>query len=153
MDFSHLFTRFASAVSRATGDAKAFVVCVAMIVIWAGSGPLFHYSETWQLIINTSTTIITFLMVFLIQNTQNREGAAVQAKLDELIRASGAQNRFIGIEKLTQEEVDEFRAWCEAKVAPPAAKGAKRPVRKATRAEKAVMAVNAKAKVAAEKAV
>jgi low affinity Fe/Cu permease len=75
---------------------------------------MFDYSDTWQLVINTGTTIITFLMVFLIQNTQNRDGAALQAKLDELIRASSAANAFIGIENLTQEEVDDFRARCEA---------------------------------------
>ncbi len=80
-----------------------------------GDRPLFHYSDTWQLIINTGTTIVTFLMVFLIQNTQNRDGAAIQAKLDELIRASAAQNAYIGIEHLTEEELDSLRARCEAR--------------------------------------
>ncbi|MGX8008869.1 low affinity iron permease family protein [Mesorhizobium sp. ORM8.1] len=84
--------------------------------LWAASGPVFHYSETWQLIINTGTTIVTFLMVFLIQNTQNRDGAAIQAKLDELIRSGRAKNDFIGIEHLTEAEVEMFRARClEAK--------------------------------------
>jgi low affinity Fe/Cu permease len=82
-------------------------------LIWAISGPAFHFSETWQLVINTGTTIITFLMVFLIQNTQNRDGAAIQAKLDELIRAGHGENTFIGIEHLTEEEVAEFRERCE----------------------------------------
>jgi low affinity Fe/Cu permease len=91
------------------------VVCVLVILIWAFSGPVFGFSDTWQLVVNTGTTIVTFLMVFLIQNTQNRDGAAIQAKLDELIRASAAQNVFIGIEHLTQDELDEIRARCEAK--------------------------------------
>ena len=82
------------------------------MLVWAATGPVFHYSETWQLIINTGTTIITFLMVFLIQNTQNRDGAAIQAKLDELIRSGQGKNDFIGIEHLTEAEVDEFRALC-----------------------------------------
>jgi low affinity Fe/Cu permease len=78
------------------------------------SGPVFHFSDTWQLVINTGTTIVTFLMVFLIQNTQNRDGAAIQAKLDELIRVTAASNSFSGIEHLTVEEVNEFRARCKA---------------------------------------
>ena len=90
-------------------------VSLLLIVVWAMTGPLFHYSDTWQLIINTGTTIVTFLMVFLIQNTQNRDGAAIQAKLDELIRASAAQNAYIGIEHLTEEELDVLRARCEAR--------------------------------------
>jgi low affinity Fe/Cu permease len=77
------------------------------------TGPLFGFSDTWQLIINTGTTIVTFLIVFLIQNTQNRDGAALQTKLDELIRATAASNKFIGIEHLTEQEVEEFRARCE----------------------------------------
>ena len=80
-----------------------------MIIIWAATGPIFHYSDTWQLIINTGTTIITFLMVFVIQNTQNRDSAAVQAKLDELIRVSAAQNTLIGIEHLTEDEISGIR--------------------------------------------
>jgi low affinity Fe/Cu permease len=80
--------------------------------MWAASGPYFHYSDTWQLIINTGTTIITFLMVFLIQNTQNRDGAAIQAKLDELIRSSKASNAFIGIESLAEEELGDIRTAC-----------------------------------------
>ncbi len=92
-----------------------FVLCCALVVFWAASGPIFHFSDTWQLVINTGTTVITFLMVFVIQNTQNRDGAALQAKLDELIRASAAQNAFIGIEHLTDEELDEIRKECEAR--------------------------------------
>src|SRR5258706_85966 len=83
-----LFSRLANAVARVTGRPATFALCCAVIVIWAMSGPFFHYSDTWQLIINTGTTIVTFLMVFLIQNTQNREGMALQAKLDELIRVT-----------------------------------------------------------------
>ncbi len=86
---------------------------ILIIVIWAMTGPTFHYSDTWQLIINTGTTIVTFLMVFLIQNTQNRDGAAIQAKLDELIRVSEGHNHFIGIEHLTETEVEEIRDRCE----------------------------------------
>ena len=85
-----------------------------MIICWAATGPIFNYSDTWQLIINTGTTIVTFLMVFVIQNTQNRDGAAIQAKLDELIRSSQAQNQFIGIEHLTDEEIEEYRSSCAA---------------------------------------
>lgn len=106
----------AEAVARATGRPWAFALCVASVLIWGVTGPVFHYSETWQLVINTGTTIVTFLMVFLIQNTQNRDGAAIQAKLDELIRSGRAKNDFIGIEHLTEAEVEEFRARCaEAK--------------------------------------
>jgi low affinity Fe/Cu permease len=115
MSLSKLFTEFANWVAQATGRPIAFVLCVATIVVWAVSGPLFGFSDTWQLIINTATTIVTFLMVFLIQNTQNRDGAAIQAKLDELIRASAAQNVYIGIEHLTLEELDALRQRCEAR--------------------------------------
>ena len=106
------FNRLATAVAHATGRPWAFVLCVASVVIWAVTGPIFQYSETWQLIINTGTTIVTFLMVFLIQNTQNRDGAAIQAKLDELIRSGAGKNDFIGIEHLTEAEVDQFRSLC-----------------------------------------
>jgi low affinity Fe/Cu permease len=88
MELKRLFARASNAVAKAAGSAVTFAICCAVIVIWATSGPYFHYSDTWQLIINTGTTIITFLMVFLIQNTQNRDGAAIQVKLDELIRSS-----------------------------------------------------------------
>jgi low affinity Fe/Cu permease len=110
---SRLFTRFANAVSRWTGRPIAFVICVALVLSWAISGPLFGFSDTWQLVINTSTTIVTFLMVFLIQNTQNRDNAALQAKLDELIRVGDSDNKFIGIEHLTDEELETILAEVE----------------------------------------
>lgn len=112
MTLSKAFTKFAAFVARTTGRPTTFILCIATIVVWAISGPIFHYSDTWQLVINTSTTIITFLQVFLIQNTQNRDGAAIQAKLDELIRVGAAQNRYMGIEGLTEEELTALRA-CE----------------------------------------
>ena len=87
------------------------------MIVWAITGPLFGYSDTWQLVINTGTTIVTFLMVFLIQNSQNRDGAAIQVKLDELIRVSTAQNSFVGIEHLTDEELEEIRNKCEQRAA------------------------------------
>ena len=111
---SRAFTAFANQVAHLAGRPVSFVLCCLIIIGWAVSGPIFHYSDTWQLIINTGTTIITFLMVFLIQNTQNRDGAAVQAKLDELIRAvEGARNHFIGIEHLTEEQLEAIRTVCE----------------------------------------
>src|SRR5512140_3361319 len=113
MDFAKMFTEIASSVSRWTGKPLTFIVCVLTVLVWAATGPMFHYSDTWQLVINTGTTIITFLMVFLIQNTQNRDGAAIQAKLDELIRASKAKNEFMGIEKLTDRELDHLHRKCE----------------------------------------
>jgi low affinity Fe/Cu permease len=102
------FTDFANVTSRLAGRPISFVVCILLIVIWAVTGPVFSYSDTWQLIINTSTTIVTFLMVFLIQNTQNRDNAALQAKLDELIRVTNAKNHFIGIERLTDKELEQI---------------------------------------------
>jgi low affinity Fe/Cu permease len=107
-----LFARFANATARITGSPIAFLTCVAAVLLWAATGPVFKFSETWQLVINTGTTIVTFLMVFLIQNTQNRDGAAIQTKLDELIRASDAQDEFMGIEKLTDHELDRLHEKC-----------------------------------------
>ncbi|RAI39235.1 low affinity iron permease family protein [Rhodoplanes roseus] len=109
-----VFTRFSNLIARVAGNAASFVICCLVVLAWAVSGPVFHFSDTWQLVINTGTTIVTFLMVFLIQNTQNRDGAAIQAKLDELIRVSAASNTFIGIEHLPQDEVEHFRKRCEA---------------------------------------
>jgi len=106
---SKLFTRFANATAELAGNPITFILCAAYVVIWACTGPLFGFSDTWQLVINTSTTIITFLMVFLIQNTQNRDNGAIHAKLDELIRAVvDADNEFIGIEHLTDEELKKI---------------------------------------------
>jgi low affinity Fe/Cu permease len=103
---SKIFTRFATTVSKWTGRPVAFILCCALVLVWALSGPLFGFSDTWQLVINTTTTIVTFLMVFLIQNTQNRDNAAIQAKLDEIIRTSDSDNKFIGIEHLSDEELE-----------------------------------------------
>jgi low affinity Fe/Cu permease len=114
MTINEQFGKAADRVAKATGHPATFVGCCLLIVIWAATGPLFHYSDTWQLIINTGTTIITFLMVFLIQNTQNRDSAALQTKLDELIRSSAARDAFIGIELLSQSEVEKFRSLCTA---------------------------------------
>ncbi|WP_292418044.1 low affinity iron permease family protein [Mesorhizobium sp.] len=107
------FTRIANAVAHLAGMPPTFALCGLVIVVWALSGPVFGFSDTWQLVINTGTTIVTFLMVFLIQNTQNRDSAAIQTKLDELIRVSRAHNTFIGIEHLTESEVEEIREKCE----------------------------------------
>jgi low affinity Fe/Cu permease len=112
---SRLFADAAQATSRAVGRTWVFVLAVTTILIWAASGPFFGFSDTWQLVINTGTTIVTFLMVFLIQNTQNRDAAAIQVKLNELIRVSRAHNSFVGIEHLTDEELDEIRCLCEAR--------------------------------------
>ena len=109
------FASIATTVDQFSGRPIAFVVALLIIAVWAITGPLFKFSDTWQLIINTGTTIITFLMVFVIQNTQNRDGAAIQAKLDELIRVGAARNVLIGIETLTQDEIEEIRATCAAK--------------------------------------
>jgi low affinity Fe/Cu permease len=111
---SKWFTRLASATSHAAGRPATFALCCATVIVWGVTGPMFHYSDTWQLVINTGTTIVTFLMVFLIQNTQNRDGAALQAKLDELIRAThDARNAYMGIEKLGEVELDQMREACQ----------------------------------------
>lgn len=109
---NRLFSRLATFVAHESGRPVTFLVALLVIACWAVTGSLFHYSDTWQLVINTATTIITFLMVFVIQNTQNRDSAALQAKLDELIRSSHAQNRFIGIEHLTDDEIEEYHRSC-----------------------------------------
>jgi low affinity Fe/Cu permease len=110
-----LFEKAANAIAKAMGRPLTFLLCCLLVMVWAATGPVFNFSDTWQLVINTGTTIITFLMVFLIQNSQNREGAALQAKLDELIRAlDTAQNRFIGLEERTEQEIGELREECLA---------------------------------------
>src|SRR3954452_1911912 len=99
------FTEAAQYTSEATGKPLTFLIAFAIVLVWACTGPVFHYSDTWQLVINTGTTIITFLMVFLIQATQNRDAQAIQAKLDELIKATAARNKFIGIDKLSEAQL------------------------------------------------
>jgi low affinity Fe/Cu permease len=110
---TRVFSQLATVTSREAGRAWVFAFALAIIVVWAVTGPLFDFSDTWQLVINTGTTIVTFLMVFLIQNSQNRDAAAIQVKLDELIRVSKVQNSFIGLEHLTEEELEEIRRRCE----------------------------------------
>jgi low affinity Fe/Cu permease len=112
-----IFTRAASLIATAAGQPLAFLIAMATIVVWAVTGPLFHYSDTWQLVINTGTTIVTFLMVFLIQNSQNRDGAAMQAKLDEILRAvDEARSEFIGIEHLTDVQIEQIRTALEKEI-------------------------------------
>jgi len=108
------FTWFASRISFASGQPLAFVAALGVILVWGVTGPVFAFSDTWQLVINTGTTIVTFLMVFLIQNSTNRDAAAMQAKLDELLRAvAKARGEFIGIEHLSEKQVEEIRAALE----------------------------------------
>ncbi|PZM08935.1 low affinity iron permease family protein [Rhizobium tubonense] len=104
------FSSFASAISNWSGKPLTFMLALAAVIVWAVTGPMFNYSETWQLVINTGTTIITFLMVFVLQNSQNRDGKALQAKLDELILTSKASNKFVGVEKLDERELREMSA-------------------------------------------
>lgn len=108
-----LFASIANKGSQMAGRASTFVLACSVVVVWAITGPVFHFSDTWQLVINTGTTIVTFLMVFLIQNSQNRDSAAIQVKLDELIRTGAVQNSFIGIEHLSADELEQLRARCE----------------------------------------
>ena len=124
------FSRLANWVAHMTGKPITFFLCCALIVGWCLSGPIYHYSDTWQLVINTGTTIVTFLMVFLIQNTQNREGAALQAKLDELIRVTReARNDLVAAEELPEEKLTEIKkeveveAWQRANTAGSGRKG------------------------------
>jgi low affinity Fe/Cu permease len=144
MSLSRTFTDFAEHVAHASGKPITFALCVIVVLAWAVTGPIFQLSDAWQLVINTGTTIVTFLMVFLIHNTQNRDGAAIQTKLDELIRASAAQIKYIGIEHLTEEELDELRKHCETRAKK--LRGAKQA------ADAADGAVNEKAAKAADEA-
>jgi low affinity Fe/Cu permease len=109
-----IFTRIATGISRWAGQPLTFLLAVLIVAVWAFTGPVFRWSDTWQLVINTGTTVVTFLMVFLIQNSQNRDAAAMQAKLDELIRAlDKARGQFIGIEHLTDSQIERIRAALE----------------------------------------
>jgi low affinity Fe/Cu permease len=111
------FTQVASRSASIMGQPSAFIVSVLFVVIWAATGPLLHYSDTWQLIINTATTVLTFLAVFLIQNSQNRDGAAMQAKLDEILRAlDKARVEFVGIEHLTDAQICQIRDALESDI-------------------------------------
>jgi low affinity Fe/Cu permease len=111
---NQIFTAIAGRIAALAGKPVTFVLALALVVVWAASGPVFGFSEVWQLVINTGTTIVTFLMVFLVQNTQNRDSAAIQAKLDELLRAvETARAEFIGIEHLTDTEIEKIRKALE----------------------------------------
>src|SRR6476660_171366 len=112
---SKLFGDLANKTSLAAGRASTFIVAASIVVVWAVSGPVFGFSDTWQLVINTGTTIVTFLMVFLIQNSQNRDSTAIQVKLDELIRVSKANNSFMGLEHLTDEELEDIEGKNEGR--------------------------------------
>ena len=115
MSQNNAYANFAKQVAHVCGRPRTFSMAVAVIVLWILTGPLFAFSDTWQLVINTSTTIITFLMVFLIQNTQNRDTEAIQVKLDELIRATrGAHNALLDLEELEEEALDAFRRRYQA---------------------------------------
>jgi len=110
------FSRFAHSISLWTGHPLAFLLAVALVIVWVSTGPIFKYSDTWQLVINTGTTIVTFLMVFLIQNTQNRDTLAIQLKLSELVLAmKGAENKFAAIEDLSDEELERLHNDCRAR--------------------------------------
>jgi low affinity Fe/Cu permease len=110
------FSLFAHQVSQWSGNPGAFLLAVVVVLVWAITGPMFNYSDTWQLVINTGTTIVTFLMVFLIQNTQNRDTLAIQLKLSELVLAmKGAENKFAAIEDLTDEELEKLHDDCRAR--------------------------------------
>lgn len=109
LPMSQIFRRFAEATARQSGRPGAFLMAAAVVVVWAATGPIFHFGDTWQLVINTGTTIITFLMVFLIQNSQNRDSIALQIKLDELIRATSAQNGLLAVEDLDEDALDRVR--------------------------------------------
>src|SRR5687767_11662157 len=120
-----IFTMIASRIALAAGQPATFIAASGLILVWGMTGPIFDFSDTWQLVVNTATTIITFLMVFLIQNSQNRDAAAMQAKLDELIRAlAGARGQFIGIEHLADHQIEAIRAALEQEADEAAGKSA-----------------------------
>jgi low affinity Fe/Cu permease len=106
------FAQFAATSAHFAGQPAAFGLSLLLILVWAVAGPTFRYSDTWQLVANTATNLITFVMVFVIQSSQNRDATAIQAKLDELIRAGNAENRFVGIDLLSEDEVNALRATC-----------------------------------------
>ncbi len=109
--FSVFFNRFSTAVTRITGRAYTFITAIGIVLIWGITGPVFNFSDTWQLVINTGTTIVTFLMVFVIQHSQNKDTIALQLKLDELLAASTASNKLISVEDLTDEELDVMKKF------------------------------------------
>src|ERR1700761_4679291 len=116
-NIDEFFTRVASRSASLLGAPSAFIGSSLLIIVWAASGPALHYSDTWQLIVNTATTVLTFLAVFLIQNSQNRDGAAIQAKLDEILRAlDNARTEFVGIEHLTDKQLGLVRDALESEV-------------------------------------
>ena len=109
------YAHFTKSFARLSGKSTTFIMAITLIIVWLLSGPIFHYSNTWQLVINTATTIITFIMVFVIQNTQNRDTEAIQVKLDELIRATqGAHNALLDLEELEDDQIDLFRDHYES---------------------------------------
>src|SRR3954454_24761508 len=109
-DHTNILSRFATLATTWTGSTPAFITAVLVVVVWLTTGPLFHFSDTWQLVINTGTTVVTFLMVFLIQRSQNKDALAVQLKLDEIVAAlEGASNRLISVEDLSEEELKVLR--------------------------------------------
>jgi low affinity Fe/Cu permease len=113
-----LLTIISTRIAFAAGQPVSFTMAAGLILLWVATGPVFGWSDTWQLVVNTATTIVTFLMVFLIQNSQNRDAAAIQAKLDELIRAAqNARNEFVGIEHLMESEIEQIRTNLEAEIA------------------------------------
>jgi len=109
--FNNFFNHFSSAITKATGSAYAFITAIVIVIVWGVTGPVFHFSDTWQLVINTGTTIVTFLMVFIIQHSQNRDTAALQLKLNELIAASKASNKLINVEDLSDEELELMKKF------------------------------------------